>query len=223
MLKSKSKGKFKKLTSAEILEMMELFDMHIGHKKSELLYKNPYTFAVSVLLSAQATDKSVNLATRELFEIADNPSAMLALGLDELKRHIRTIGLFNSKAKHIMEMSQTLVEKFGGSLPHTHAELMQLSGIGRKSANVILNELYGAPTIAVDTHVLRLTHRLNLVPDSVVTPDATEMELEHIIPEKYKPYVSNYLVLFGRYKCKAIKPDCAGCYLKKFCVHNTDS
>jgi len=220
---SKTKDKYKKLSSAQITEMMKLFDIHIGHKKSELNYKNPYTFAVSVLLSAQATDKSVNLATRELFDLADNPSDMLALGLEELKRHIRTIGLFNSKAKHIMEMSQILVEKFGGSLPNTHAELMQLPGIGRKSANVILNELYGAPTIAVDTHVLRLTHRLNLVPDSVITPDATEAELEHIIPEKYKPYISNYLVLFGRYRCKAIKPGCEGCYLKKFCIYNKNS
>ena len=129
----KINGKYKKLSPLEITEMMELFDSHIGHKKSELQYKNPYTFAVSVLLSAQATDKSVNLATRDLFEIADNPVDMLALGLDELKRNIRTIGLFNSKAKHIMEMSATLIEKFGGNLPHTHTELMQLSGIGRKS------------------------------------------------------------------------------------------
>ena len=223
MPKSKINGKYKKLTPSQINEMMEIFDSLIGHKKSELQYKNPYTFAVSVLLSAQATDKSVNLATPALFEIADNPADMLALGLNELKHYIRTIGLFNSKAKHIMEMSQTLIEKFNATLPHTRDELMQLSGIGRKSANVILNELYGAPTIAVDTHVLRLTHRLNLVPDSVVSPEDTEAELERIIPQKYKPYVSNYLVLFGRYYCKAINPQCSGCLLAKFCRHNTIS
>lgn len=205
------------LKKSEILEMLEIFDEKIGQRKSELNYKNPYTFAVAVLLSAQATDKSVNIATTELFEIADNPKTMLSLGLDEIKKYIRTIGLFNSKAKHIMEMSQTLVEKFNGILPKTRDELMQLSGIGRKSANVILNELYGLPTIGVDTHVLRLVKRLGLMGDEFNTPDEVESELERIIPEKYKPFISNYLVLFGRYICKAKNPDCANCYLKKFC------
>lgn len=205
------------LKKSEILEMLEIFDEKIGQRKSELNYKNPYTFAVAVLLSAQATDKSVNIATAELFEIADNPKTMLSLGLDEIKKYIRTIGLFNSKAKHIMEMSQTLVEKFNGILPKTRDELMQLSGIGRKSANVILNELYGLPTIGVDTHVLRLVKRLGLMGDEFNTPEEVESELERIIPEKYKPFISNYLVLFGRYICKAKNPDCANCYLKKFC------
>ena len=205
------------LKKSEILEMLEIFDEKIGQRKSELNYKNPYTFAVAVLLSAQATDKSVNIATAELFEIADNPKTMLSLGLDEIKKYIRTIGLFNSKAKHIMEMSQTLVEKFNGILPKTRDELMQLSGIGRKSANVILNELYGLPTIGVDTHVLRLVIRLGLMGDEFNTPEEVESELERIIPEKYKPFISNYLVLFGRYICKAKNPDCANCYLKKFC------
>ena len=205
------------LKKSEILEMLEIFDEKIGQRKSELNYKNPYTFAVAVLLSAQATDKSVNIATAELFEIADNPKTMLSLGLDEIKKYIRTIGLFNSKAKHIMEMSQTLVEKFNGILPKTRDELMQLSGIGRKSANVILNELYGLSTIGVDTHVLRLVKRLGLMGDEFNTPEEVESELERIIPEKYKPFISNYLVLFGRYICKAKNPDCANCYLKKFC------
>ncbi len=207
----------KRISSAKILEMMEVFDEKIGAKKSELNYKNPYTFAVAVLLSAQATDKSVNIATDELFEVADNPKAMLELGLDEIKRHIKTIGLFNAKAKHIVEMSETLIEKFGGVLPKTRDELMMLSGIGRKSANVILNELYGTPTIGVDTHVLRLVKRLGLMGDEFDTPEKVEMELERIIPERYKPFVSNYLVLFGRYICKAKNPDCDACYLKKFC------
>ena len=205
------------LKKSEILEMLEIFDEKIGQRKSELNYRNPYTFAVAVLLSAQATDKSVNIATAELFEIADNPKTMLSLGLDEIKKYIRTIGLFNSKAKHIMEMSQTLVEKFDGILPKTRDELMQLSGIGRKSANVILNELYGLPTIGVDTHVLRLVKRLGLMGDEFNTPEEVESELERIISEKYKPFISNYLVLFGRYICKAKNPDCANCYLKKFC------
>ena len=205
------------LKKSEILEMLKIFDEKIGQRKSELNYKNPYTFAVAVLLSAQATDKSVNIATAELFEIADNPKTMLSLGFDEIKKYIRTIGLFNSKAKHIMEMSQTLVEKFDGILPKTRDELMQLSGIGRKSANVILNELYGLPTIGVDTHVLRLVKRLGLMGDEFNTPEEVESELERIIPEKYKPFISNYLVLFGRYICKAKNPDCVNCYLKKFC------
>ncbi len=205
------------VSKARLNEMLEIFDKKIGNKKSELNYKNPYTFAVAVLLSAQATDKSVNIATRELFEIADNPKAMLELGLDEIKRYIKTIGLFNAKAKHIMEMSQTLIEKFNGKLPKTRDDLMSLSGIGRKSANVILNELYGTPTIGVDTHVLRLVKRLGLMGDEFDTPEKVESELERIIPEKYKPFISNYLVLFGRYICKAKNPDCSNCYLQKFC------
>ncbi len=200
-----------------ILQMMQLFDKIIGHKKSELVYVNPYTFAIAVLLSAQATDKSVNLATKELFKKADNPQKMLDLGLDNLKKYIKSIGLFNSKAKHIMEMSKRLLEEYNGKLPENREELMTLSGIGRKSANVILNELYGAPTIAVDTHVLRLVHRLDLVPESCISPEDVESELERIIPLKYKPYVSNYLVLFGRYICKAKNPDCENCYIKKYC------
>ncbi len=205
------------ISKAKLLEMLKIFDEKIGRKKSELNYKNPYTFAVAVLLSAQATDKSVNIATKELFEIADNPKAMLTLGLDEVKKYIRTIGLFNSKAKHIIELSETLLEKFNGKLPKTRDELMMLSGIGRKSANVILNELYGTPTIGVDTHVLRLVKRLGLMGEEFDTPEKVEMELERIIPEKYKPFISNYLVLFGRYVCKAKNPDCDSCYLKKFC------
>ena len=205
------------ISKAKLLNMLEIFDKKIGKKKSELNYKNPYTFAVAVLLSAQATDKSVNVATSQLFEIADNPRAMLDLGLEKLKKYIRTIGLFNAKAKHIIEMSRTLLEKFDGKLPNTREELMTLSGIGRKSANVILNELYGTPTIGVDTHVLRLVKRLGLADEKFDTPEKVEMELERLIPEKYKPFISNYLVLFGRYVCKAKNPDCDNCYLKKFC------
>ncbi len=205
------------ISKSKLKEMLELFDEKIGRKKSELNYKNPYTFAVAVLLSAQATDKSVNIATRELFEIADNPKSMLELGVEEIKRYIKTIGLFNAKAKHIVELSETLLEKFGGKLPKTRDELMTLSGIGRKSANVILNELYGLPTIGVDTHVLRLVKRLGLMGDEFDTPEKVEMELERIIPSEYKPFISNYLVLFGRYICKAKNPDCDACYLKKFC------
>ena len=205
------------ISKPKLMEMLEIFDKKIGAKKSELNYKNPYTFAVAVLLSAQTTDKSVNIATKELFEIADNPKSMLELGEVRLKQYIRRLGFFNAKARHIMEMSQTLIEKFDGKLPKTRDELLMLSGIGRKSANVILNELYGTPTIGVDTHVLRLVKRLGLVGDKFNTPEEVEQELDRIIPDRFKPFISNYLVLFGRYVCKAKNPDCDSCYLKKFC------
>ncbi len=197
--------------------MLELFEQHIGDRGTDLVYKNPYTFAVAVLLSAQTTDKSVNIATRELFELADNPAEMLRLGQEELKNHIKRLGFFNVKVKHIMEMSKLLLEKFDGILPKTRDELMELSGIGRKSANVILNELYNTSTIGVDTHVMRLVKRLGIVDDGISTPEAIEAELDRITPDKYKPFISNYLVLFGRYECKAKNPNCAACYVQKFC------
>ncbi len=205
------------MKKSDLLEMLDIFSKKIGNTKSELNYKNPYTFAVAVLLSAQATDKSVNIATRELFEVADNPHAMLELGLNNIKKYIKTIGLFNSKAKHIIEMSEMLISDFNGVLPKTREDLIKLPGIGRKSANVILNELYGAPTIGVDTHVLRLVQRFGLVGSDCNTPEKVEEALEKIIPDYYKPFISNYLVLFGRYICKAKNPDCKNCYMKRFC------
>ena len=200
-------------------QVLLLFEKNIGNKKSELNYKNPYTFAVAVLLSAQATDKSVNIATKSLFKIVSTPQDMINLGETKLKEYIKTIGLFNNKAKHIIAMSKTCVEKFDGKLPTTRDDLMMLAGIGRKSANVILNELYNSPTIGVDTHVLRLTKRLDFVDKNITSPEKTEEILESIIPEKYKPFISNYLVLHGRYVCKAIKPLCEKCYLQKFCKY----
>ena len=205
------------VSKSQLLEMLEIFEKKIGAEKSELYYKNPYTFAVAVLLSAQSTDKIVNVATKTLFELADNPKDMLKLGVEEIKKHIKIIGFFNMKAKHIIEMSEMIISDFGGNLPDNRENLMKLPGIGRKSANVILNELYGTPTIGVDTHVLRLVKRLGLMNDKFKTPEEVEFELERIIPQKYKPFVSNYLVLFGRYVCKAKNPDCTNCYMKKFC------
>ncbi len=210
------------ITNKNLKELLSLFEKNIGAKKSELNYKNPYQFAVAVLLSAQSTDKIVNKATKDLFEIIDNPQSMLDLGEKGLKDYIKIIGLYNSKAKHVMEMSQTLIDKFDGTLPKTRDELQQLAGIGRKSANVILNELYGTPTIGVDTHVLRLVHRLDLVPNDAKTPEKVEYYLDKIIPDYYKPYISNYLVLYGRYECKAQNPHCENCYIKKFCKVKKD-
>jgi endonuclease-3 len=199
------------------LKILEFLDAKIGPRKSELEHGNPYTFAVSVLLSAQATDKSVNVATRELFEIAGTPAAMLALGLERLKGYIRTIGLYNNKAKNIIAMSEILVEKFHGRLPKDRDTLQSLPGIGRKSANVIMNELYGAPYIGVDTHVMRLSHRLGLVPENADTPEKIEAALDRITPEKYKPFISNYLVLYGRYTCTARAPKCPECGIRDLC------
>jgi endonuclease-3 len=205
------------ITKINLQKTLSFLDRTIGPRKSELGYKNPYTFAVAVLLSAQATDKSVNIATKELFEEADNPAAMLRLGLERVKKHIRTIGLFNTKAKNIIAMAETLVEKFGGVLPDTRDELQSLPGIGRKSANVIMNQLYGTPTIGVDTHVMRLVRRLDMVPESANTPEKVEAALEKTIPEKYKPMISNYLVLHGRYTCTARAPKCGTCGLNGIC------
>jgi endonuclease-3 len=192
-------------------------DAKIGPRKSELEHKNPFTFAVSVLLSAQATDKSVNAATGELFELADTPAKMLALGLERLKGYIKTIGLYNNKAKNIMAMSEILVDKFHGRLPKTRDGLQSLPGIGRKSANVIMNELYGAPYIGVDTHVMRLSHRLDLVPENADTPEKIEVALDKATPGKYKPFISNYLVLYGRYTCTARRPKCVDCGIRDLC------
>ena len=207
------------ISQKNLQEILFLFEKNIGNKKSELNYKNPYTFAVAVLLSAQATDKSVNIATEKLFEIVTTPQDMILLGEEKLKKYIKTIGLFNNKAKHIIAMSKTCIEKFNGQLPKTREELMSLAGIGRKSANVILNELYDTPTIGVDTHVLRLTKRLDFVDEKITNPEQTEEILEKIIPVRYKPFISNYLVLHGRYVCKATKPLCEECYLQKLCKY----
>ena len=199
------------------MKILGFLDAKIGPRKSDLGYKNPFTFALSVLLSAQATDKSVNIATKELFEVADTPAAMLALGLERLKCYIRTIGLYNNKAKNVIAMSEILVEKFHGRLPKTRDELQSLPGIGRKSANVIMNELCGAPYIGVDTHVMRLSHRLDLVPGKADTPEKIEAALDGITPEKYKPFISNYLVLYGRYTCTARVPKCLDYGIRNLC------
>lgn len=205
------------INKIDLEKMLALFEKNIGEKKSELNYENYYQFAVAVLLSAQATDKSVNIATKALFELIKTPEDMIKLGEENLKNYIKTVGLFNSKARHIIQMAEMLVGEFNATLPSTRDELILLAGIGRKSANVIMNELYGTPTIGVDTHVLRLVKRLDLVEPHFTTPEQVEMALEEIIPLKYKPFIGNYLVLYGRYECKAKKPNCSTCYIREFC------
>ncbi len=184
--------------------------------RTELDYVNPYTLLVAVALSAQATDIGVNKATKALFKIVDTPQKMLRLGEAKLKEHIKTIGLFNTKAANVMAAAKILVEKFDGRVPETREELVTLPGVGRKTANVVLNEAFGQPTIAVDTHILRVSNRLGLSKGK--TPDAVEADLEKIVPAKYKKHAHIWLILHGRHTCKARKPECGHCVLADLCA-----
>ena len=176
--------------------------------RGELEYINPYTLLVAVVLSAQATDVSVNKATEPLFEVADTPQKMLALGEARLKDYIRTIGLYNTKAKNIIRLSEILLRDHGGQVPRDREALQTLPGVGRKTANVVLNVAFGQPTMAVDTHIFRVGNRSGLAPGK--TPDAVEQMLMKRVPEKYRLNAHHWLILHGRYVCKARKPDCAG-------------
>jgi len=183
--------------------------------RGELDYINPYTLLVAVVLSAQATDASVNKATEPLFKIADTPQKMLALGEARLKEFIRTIGLYNTKAKNIMRLSEILIREHGGEVPRDRETLQTLPGVGRKTANVVMNVAFGASTIAVDTHIFRVGNRSGLAPGK--TPDAVERMLERRVPEKYKRNAHHWLILHGRYVCKARKPDCPRCLINDLC------
>ena len=199
----------------EILEIMDVFEKLMPEPKCELDFKNPYTLLVAVVLSAQSTDKGVNKATKPLFEIVDTPQKMLDLGIENLKSYIKTIGLYNNKAKNIMAMSAELVQKFGGEVPSNREALESLAGVGRKTANVVLNVWFNQPTLAVDTHVFRISHRLGF--SNGKTPREVEDDLIKVLPEKYIKNANHWLVLFGRYTCKAIKPDCPHCPIASYC------
>ncbi len=183
--------------------------------KSELQWTNPFTLLVAVVLSAQATDKGVNKATPALFAIADTPEKMVALGEENIRDKIKTIGLFNSKAKNVYQLSKILMEQYGGDIPQTREELVKLPGVGRKTANVVLNVAFGQPTIAVDTHIFRVANRTGLAPAK--TPDKVEEKLNKVVPEEYKLHAHHWLILHGRYVCKARKPDCANCIVSDLC------
>ena len=192
--------------------------------RSELYATNEFTFAVAVILSAQATDKKVNEVTPKLFQIAPTPDKMLQLGIDKLKEHIRVISFFNNKAKSIIELSKQLKTKDSDDVNyrfpdkyHNRNELMKLAGVGQKTANVIMNVLWHAPNIGVDTHVFRLSHRFNWVDESDNTPEKVEEKLLKIIPTKYHEFVNHVMVLHGRYTCKALRPNCANCPVSKWC------
>ena len=183
--------------------------------KGELEYINPYTLLVAVVLSAQATDIGVNKATRGLFASADNPAAMLALGEARVRDFIKTIGLFNGKAKNVIALSQMLLEHHGGEVPADRDALVKLPGVGRKTANVVLNIAFGQPTIAVDTHLFRVSNRTGMAPGK--TPEEVERKLEKKIPARWKLHAHHWLILHGRYICKARKPDCALCPVEDLC------
>ncbi|MBR9833711.1 MAG: endonuclease III [Alphaproteobacteria bacterium] len=182
---------------------------------TELNFVNPYTLVVAVALSAQATDVGVNKATEALFKIADTPQKMLALGLDGVEAHIKTIGLWRNKAKNVIALSQMLIDEFDGDVPRTRAELVRLPGVGRKTANVVLNEAFGEPTIAVDTHIFRVSNRTGLAPGK--TPDEVEQSLERTTPDDYKLGAHHWLILHGRYTCTARKPKCWDCCIRDLC------
>ena len=177
---------------------------------------NDYTLLVAIVLSAQATDVGVNKATAALFAKIDTPAKMLKLGEEGLKKYIKTIGLFNAKAKNVLALSKRLVDEHGGKVPESREELMQLAGVGRKTANVWLNCARGEPTIAVDTHVFRVSNRLGLC--KTTTPEKTEEALEKIIPAKWKQHAHHWLILHGRYVCKARKPECYRCVVSQWCL-----
>jgi endonuclease-3 len=212
---SKPARPMRKVTKAETIEIFHRLRMQNPEPRSELNWVNPYTLLVAVVLSAQATDVGVNRATKELFRIADSPAAMLAIGEAGLIEHIRTIGLFRSKARHVIGLSRLLIQEHGSAVPNKRADLEALPGVGRKTANVVLNVAFGEPTMAVDTHIFRVANRTGMAPGR--TPLAVEKGLLRIIPKAAMLNAHNWLILHGRYVCKARSPDCAGCVIADIC------
>lgn len=200
---------------ARVAEIFRRFAAADPHPEGELDYLNPFTLLVAVVLSAQATDIGVNRATKTLFAVADTPQKMLALGEEKLAEAIRTIGLYRTKAKHVIALSQRLVDQFGGEVPQSLEALETLPGVGRKTANVLMNVAFGAPTIAVDTHIFRVANRVPLARGK--TPREVERGLEAIIPEIYKRHAHHWLILHGRYVCKARRPECERCLIADLC------
>ncbi|MFG1360851.1 endonuclease III [Xanthobacter pseudotagetidis] len=200
---------------AEIVEAFTRFEAADPEPKGELEHSDPFTLLVAVVLSAQATDAGVNKATRGLFAAASTPAAMAALGEEGIARHIRTLGLFKGKAKNVAELSRLLLARHGGQVPHDREALEALPGVGRKTANVVLNIAFGEPTIAVDTHLFRVANRTGLAPGA--TPLAVEEGLEARIPDRFKLHAHHWLILHGRYICKARQPECRRCLIADLC------
>jgi endonuclease III len=184
---------------------------------TELEYRTPFQLLIAVILSAQSTDVGVNKATKRLFPIAGTPQAIWKLGEDGLKKYISTIGLYNAKAKNVIATSRALIEKYHGEIPRTREELEALPGVGRKTANVVLNTAFGEATIAVDTHIFRVSNRTGLAPGKTVR--AVEDKLEKVVPAEFKQDAHHWLILHGRYVCKARKPDCPQCIIRDLCAY----
>lgn len=201
----------------QIKQIFAVFKQQNSQPRTELHYSNNFELLVAVILSAQATDISVNKVTPNLFKHAATPEAMLLLGEDKLKTYIKSIGLYNTKAVNILKTCAKLCAEYNGQVPATRVELMSLPGVGRKTANVILNTAFGQPTIAVDTHILRVTNRIGLV--KAKTPLAVEQQLEEVIPAEFKHDAHHWLILHGRYTCKARKPLCAECIIRQYCEY----
>ena len=203
------------LPFATMREIFRRFEAQEAHPKGELEHVNAYTLLVAVALSAQATDKGVNRATRELFKVADTPEKMLALGEDGLIEHIKTIGLFRNKAKNVVKLSRRLIEEFDGEVPTSRAALESLPGVGRKTANVVLNMWFGHPAQAVDTHIFRIGNRTGVAPGKDVV--AVERAIEDNVPVEFQRHAHHWLILHGRYICTARKPRCPDCLIRDLC------
>ncbi len=203
------------LDYATISEIFRRFHAAEPEPKGELKHSNAYTLLVAVALSAQATDAGVNKATAKLFEVADTPQKMLDLGEAGLIAHIKTIGLFNNKARHVMKLSRILVEDFGGEVPSSRAALQSLPGVGRKTANVVLNMWFRLPAMAVDTHIFRVANRTGIARGRDVV--AVERALEDQVPAAYQLHAHHWLILHGRYTCKARRPSCPACLIRDLC------
>ena len=205
----------KQLPYPTILEIFTRFRTAEAEPKGELDHVNAFTLVVAVALSAQATDAGVNKATAELFKIADTPEKMLALGEDGVIQHIKTIGLYKNKAKNVIKLCQMLVDDYGSEVPSSRAALQSLPGVGRKTANVVLNMWFNQPTQAVDTHIFRVGNRTGLAPGKDV--DAVERAIEDHVPAAFQQHAHHWLILHGRYTCKARKPACGGCLIRDLC------
>jgi endonuclease-3 len=202
-------------TPAEVHEIFRRFSIQRPEPKGELAHTNAFTLLVAVVLSAQATDAGVNKATRALFKVADTPEKMLALGEAKLGDYIRTIGLWRNKAKNVMALSEALIRDHGGEVPDDRDKLTELPGVGRKTANVVLNMAFGQPTMAVDTHIFRIGNRIGLAPGK--TPEEVEQGLIRVIPPEYMRHAHHWLILHGRYVCKARRPECERCVIADIC------
>lgn len=206
-----------RLPKADIANIFQTFAAHNPQPKTELVYNSTFELLTAVLLSAQATDTSVNKATAKLFPVANTPQTILDLGQENLEQYIRTIGLYRSKARHLMQTCKTLLQEYNGQVPNTRVNLEKLPGVGRKTANVILNVAFGQPTMAVDTHIFRVSNRMGLAHGK--TPLAVEQQLLQRIPKEFLDYAHHWLILHGRYTCKARKPECTNCAVATWCLY----